>query len=592
MRTFGDVAGGDVTLGGRILGYRGAISTEHYLSAQAGMDILSAGGNAFDAAAAAVLVEGVVNPHMFTIGGECPVLAHVADTGATHAVNGNTKAPGAISLDVLRGRGISLLPPRGVISAGVPACLDALLTMLEHWGSMGLAETIAPALMLARHGFPVHEGLVFMPNYGIAHNVERFRDQWPASAKIYLTPGGQALAVGHKLINPDLADLLTSLADEAATAGERIKGIRAARTAFYHGEPARIIADFVKERDGLLAYSDVAAFDTLLEKPLSTEFRNCTVHKCGPWSQGPVFLQMLRLLDTFDMESMGHNSADYLHLWTEAAKLAYADREQYYGDPALVDVPLDGLLSPDYAAARRALIDMKQASLTLRPGDPRKRTALLPDDQVVARGPWGPGTVHVAVADSQGNLAALTPSGGWITGNEIMPGLGFPLTTRVQTFHLREGHPNVPAPFKRPRTTLTPSMAVFRGNGDAPAWKMAFGTMGGDQQDQWLSQFFLNRVVFGMTVQQAIEAPKVTSDHFPSTFHPHDEDHGLLKLEGRIPQEVRDELTRRGHRIFVEGDWAAGYICAATRYENGLLEAGADPRGNTTKVFPSMALAR
>jgi len=592
MRSFGDASAKHFTFGGRVLGLTGAVASEHYLSAQAGMDMYGAGGNAFDAAAAAALAEGVVNAHMFSLGGECPILARPAGSGAVHSVNGNTKAPAKATLEAFTSRGLSLIPPRGVIASGVPAALDAILTMLERWGSLPFEIVAEPALRLARDGFPVHEGLFSMPNYGLADNARRFAETWPASAALYLTPDKMPPPVGAPLKNSAQTALLDALMEASRRGGDSKSGCRAARDFFYKGDPAAAIGRFSRERDGLLARADVEAFETLVEEPVSIRFRGASVYKCGPWSQGPVFLQLLRILDNFDLAGMGHNSAEYLHLWLEAAKLAYADREQYYADPALVDVPMAGLLSREYGAARARLIDTKRAGLTLRPGDPRKGAALLPEDRIIPQGPWGPGTVHVAAADKWGNLAALTPSGGWITGNEIIPELGFPLTTRIQTFYLDPRHPNAPAPGKRPRTTLSPSLAVFEGTGAAAPWEMAFGTMGGDQQDQWTSQFFLNRLIFGMLPQEAIAAPKITSDHFPGTFYPHDAAPGRAKAEGRIDGEILRELERRGHEIIVEGDWSAGFICAASRDGRGVLEAAADPRGAIAKVFPATALAR
>jgi len=392
--------------------------------------------------------------------------------------------------------------------------------------------------------------------------------------------------VGEILVNAPLAGLLEALQAAARGKGERVAGLDAALDLFYRGEPAQAMSAFVQERDGLLEFSDFASFRTRFEDPVRAEFKDHTVFKCGPWSQGPVFLQLVRLLDGFDLAALGHNSPDYLHLWVEAAKLAYADREQYYGDPEQVLVPLEELLSENYNELRRQLIDGQRADFKLRPGDPWRPGALLPEAEVRKARDWGHGTVHVAVADRHGNMAALTPSGGWISGNEVIPALGLALGTRLQTFYLMEGHPNVVAPGKRPRTTLSPSLAWQRGR----PW-MAFGTMGGDQQDQWTSQFFLNRAVFGMSLQAAIEAPKITCDHFPGTFYPHAAAPGQVRLEGRVARETAAELSRRGHRVLWTPDWSAGYICAVARNANGVLEAGADPRGNKAPAFPSTALA-
>lgn len=586
MRTFGRTQGtsSDVQ---PAMGFQGAAATEHYLSAQAAMEVLKAGGNAFDGAAAAAFVESLVNPHMFTVGGECPMVLYTAHDGAVTVVNGNTQAPAQASLEAYRKRGIELIPPQGVLAAGVPAAVAALLRMLEEFGRLNLHDVLAPARALASSGFPVHEGLLDMPRFGIRENEELFRTQWPASADLYLTSNGHPPPLGSRLINLAYGRLLDYLMDTARRFGEdRKRGIRAAVNAFYQGDIAREIDQFVRERDGFLTRSDLEGYETLFEKPVTVTFRNTQVFKCGPWSQGPVFLQMLRLLEGFDLESMEWNSAAYLHTWLEAAKLAFADREQYYADPRFVHVPLDALLSPSYAEIRRKLIDVNQASRSHRPGDPRNAQALLSPESVFQWNSWGYGTVHVAVADAFGNLAALTPSGGWISGNEVIPSLGFPLGTRLQTFYLDPAHPNVLSPGKRPRTTLTPSLA-FR---DGMPW-MAFGTMGGDQQDQWTLQFFLYRVVFGMDLGEAIAAPKVCSDHFPGTFYPHEAYPARVRMESRFPKDTRHLLQSLGHEVVVEAPWSLGFICAVSLEKEGLCIAGADPRGHRSGVFPACALA-
>ncbi len=586
MRSFGLEAGGERPFGGRILGFRGAVASEHTLSAQAGMDMLKQGGNAFDAAAAAVFVEQLVNPHMVTLGGECPMLLYVAAQNRVVCVNGNTAAPARATHEAFLRRGLMDVPSQGVLAAGPPAAFAALVDMLLLYGSLPLESILEPAIALARDGFAVHEGLLMMPGFGLFDNRQRFHEEWKGSGRVYLHADGTAPAVGERLVNAPLGGLLQMLSDEAKRAPDPWEGYEAARRAFYHGDAAGVIESFVRDRDGFLAREDMAAFQTFFEDPVSCAFEDATVFKCGPWSQGPVFLQLIRLLEGFDLRAMGHNTPDYLHVWIEAAKLAYADREQYYADPRHVQVPMNELLEPDYTAARRKLIDPGQAHGGHRPGDPRAGEALLPADRVFHFERWGYGTVHVDVVDAAGNMVAATPSGGWISGSEVIPSLGFPLTTRPQTFFLDPMHPNVVAPGKRPRTTLSPSLA-FRGG---RPW-MVFGTMGGDQQDQWTSQFFLNRVVFGMGLQEAIEAPKITCDHIPGTFAPHDAHPRRVRLEGRIPPRVVDELRQRGHEAEQDGDWSAGFICGVDRSENGLLEAGADPRGAKVCVFPACALA-
>lgn len=573
----------------RLLGTHGAVACEHYLAAQAGADVLKAGGNAVDAAVAATLVEGLVNPQMHTLGGECPMLIQRAHSGQVIAVNGNTAAPHRATPQAYRQRGLDDVPPEGVLAAGVPAAPGALLTALMHEGRLPLAEVAAPALRLAREGFPVHRGLVAQPRFGLRDLADKFRRHWPGSASLYL-PEGEVPAEGALLRNPALADTLEQLvhAEQRAAEPHRADRLQAALDAFYSGDIAREIASFVAERDGLLEAADLERFRTEREAPARLDFADTTVFKCGPWNQGPVMLQALAILERFDLAGMGHHSADYLHTLIEAIKLAFADREQYYGDPAQVDVPLEGLLSKDYAAARAALIDPRRADATVRPGDPRRGEALLPAERWLGGASWGAGTVHVDVIDAEGNLCSFTPSGAWLKDNEVIPALGFPLGNRLMTFYLGPAHhPNVVAPYKRPRTTISPSLAWWRRR----PW-MVFGSMGGDQQDQWMLQFFLNRAVFGMSVQAAIEAPKFSSEHFPGFFAPHDRFPNRVRIEPRVAAGVRDELTRRGHDLEIAGDWTEGYLlCCARDPDTGVLEAGCDPRGGKSEVFPAYALA-
>ena len=331
----------------------------------------------------------------------------------------------------------------------------------------------------------------------------------------------------------------------------------------------------------------MAAFHARIEEPVQCNYRGYDVYKCGPWSQGPVFLQQLALLEGFDLGALGHNSADYVHTVTEAAKLAFADREQYYGDPDFVDVPLDSLLSKDYAAARRGLIDPAHASLDQRPGNPRTGAALLEGEEVFAARNWGPGTVYVTVVDKARNMASFTPSGAWIPSSPLIDGLGFPLGTRVQTFFLDARHPNALVPGKRPRTTLTPSLVLRDGQ---PC--MVFGTPGGDQQDQWTLQFFLNVADFGMDVQDAIEAPRFSTAHFPTSFYPHNAVPGLVRVEDRISEAVRDELRARGHTVQVNPAWTEGDVLGIhVDAEHGVLHGGADLRGEQSKRMPSHVCA-
>lgn len=572
------------------MGTHGMVASEHYLSALIGVQILQRGGNAVDAAVAATFAEGVVNPHMHTLGGEVPMLVYMADRQQVSAVNGNTAAPQAATIQWYRDHGFSLIPGEGVLAAGVPAACGALLTSLERFGTMRLAEVLAPALELAKDGFPMHPGLHgpgdYLP-FSIWHVQEKFRSHWPSSAQLYL-PGGQMAAVGDIFRNPDLAWTFEHMlqAEQAVATRGRAAGIAAARQAFYEGDIAQRIVAFAQAQGGLLQREDLAGFTTRVEAPASLTYRGYEVFKCGPWSQGPVFLQQLRLLEGFDLQALGHNSAAYIHLVTEAAKLAFADREAYYGDPDFIQVPLAELLSERYAAVRRTLIDQERASLELRPGDPRHYQALqTPQEPLVGR-QWQRGTVHVAVVDRHRNMVAATPSGAWLTDSPVIPGVGFPLTTRIQVFYLDENHANALAPGKRPRTTLTPSMVLRDGQ---PF--MAFGTMGLDQQDQWTLQFFLNVVEFGMPLQAAIEAPKFSSRHFPSSVYPHTADPGLLRVEGRVPYEVRRDLQAKGHQIALQPDWIEGYVVGVqVDTRRGVVYGGADPRGELATLLPAYAI--
>lgn len=572
----------------RLIGRRGAVASNSYLSANAGADMLKAGGNAFDAAVAMTLVEGLVNPQMHTLGGECPILLRAAGASRVVAVNGNTAAPGAATPAAYRARGLEDVPESGVLAAGVPAALSALLTVLARWGRLPFAEVAAPAIELAARGFPLSEGLRNQHKYGLAALAPRFRAEWPGSAALYL-PGDRVPEVGTPIVNAALARTLEFLANaERSAAGVRKAKLAAVHDAFYRGDVAAEIVAYVRSKEGLLAREDFAAFETRLEAPVSLRVGDAELFKCGFWSQGPAELQTIALMLRHDPVAMGHGSADYCHLLVECMKLAYADREQYYGDPTQAMVPAEVLLSDEYSAQRAALIDARRANGAFRPGDAMRNAALLPEDEHLAPHGWGAGTVHVDAVDAEGNMASFTPSGAWLMSAEVMPALGFPLSVRMMTFFLGPAHhPNVVAPFKRPRTTLTPSLA-FK---DGRPW-MTFGTMGGDNQGQWLLQFFLNRALFGMTIPQAIEAPRLSSESHPGFFAPHVGIPNRVRAEARIGKQVFDELRRRGHELDIAPDWTEGFVSAAQFDETtGLLEAGCDPRGPKSECFPAFALA-
>jgi gamma-glutamyltranspeptidase / glutathione hydrolase len=577
-----------------IIGRRSVVATEHYLSASAGARIFARGGNAIDAAAAATFVEGIVNPHMHTIGGEAPMLIYSADARRVVAINGNMIAPSRATIDFFRTRNIDMIPPFGLHAAGVPAAFGALVTALREFGTCSLADVLEPARELAEDGFPVHVGLAGEDRgpeatagagASLRQNADNFLKRWPTTAALYL-PDGKVPAPGEIIRNPALACFFRRLVDAEAEAKNRGReaALDAARDRFYRGDIAREIIAWSDAHDGTLALEDLAGFTTRIEEPVQAEYRGVTVFKCGPWSQGPVFLQQLKLLEAFDLHAMGHNSADYIHTVVEASKLAFADRDAYYGDPEFTDVPMQALLSDTYTKLRRPLIDPAHASREQRPGDPRAmhpRLVNAPEART-----WGAGTIHVTAADRAGNMIAVTASGGWIPSSPVIEALGFPLGSRMQTFYLDDRHPNALKPGKRPRTTLSPSLAM---RGGEPY--LAFGTPGGDQQDQWTFQFFLNTVDFGMNLQEAIEAPKFSTPHFHSTFYPHNAMPGVLRVEERIDKSVRTALEARGHQLVVRPPWSEGHVLAVqVDRARGLVLGGCDPRGQLGPVMAAQAI--
>ena len=561
-------------------GTLGMVAAGHYLAAAIGLNVLEKGGNAVDAGVAAGFAVALLKPQSVGIGGEVPILIHMAGQNRTVAINGQGWAPRAATIDWFRSRGISLIPSDGFLPATVPAQFASWCTALQHFGTASLADVLGPAVDLAEGGFPMYAAL----HNAILKVAGRYSAEWPTSAALYLQ-GGRPAAEGTLIRNPEWSRTLKGAIDASlrASSNGREAAIQAAVDYFYTGPVAQSAVEFSSRnafRDdsgeahtGLLALEDFAeygAHGTRIEDPVRAAYRGIEVVKCGPWSQGPVFLQQLKLLEGFELKTLGHNTAEYLHIYLESAKLAFADREQYYGDPAFVQVPLDRLLSDDYAAERRALIDERHASLEQRPGTVGAASAGAAQRWPVVTGD----TTHVDAVDRHGNLFSATPSGGWIGSSPVVEGLGFPLGTRGQMFYLDERHANALVPGKRPRTTLTPSLALR----DGQPW-LAFGTPGGDQQDQWSLQFFLNVVDFGMDLQEALDAPTVQSTHFPGSFYPHQSVPGGVRVEDRIPPEVRDELIARGHRVSVDGPWSHGQVTAVAYDPSGVLSAAASPRG-------------
>jgi gamma-glutamyltranspeptidase/glutathione hydrolase len=575
-----------------IYGRHGVVAAGHYLAAYAGMRMIEAGGNAIDAGVAAGFALNVLEPHNCGIAGEAPLLIHHARSGRTVSLSGQGAAPAGMTLEWFRANGIDLIPGDGLLGATAPAAVDVWITALEQFGTLPLATVLAPALELAEEGFAVDGALCA----AIARSERRFREEWPGSAAIYLAEG-QAPRPGDRLRQPDWARAIGQLATaERDAAGRgRSAGLQAARDVFYRGPIAERIAAFVRDtpvadatgsaHHGFLSYDDLAGYQSRVEAPVTVNYRGLDVFKCGPWTQGPVFLQQLTLLEGYDLQAMGAGSPDFIHTVVECSKLAFADREFYYGDPEFVKAPLDRLLSKAYADDRRRLVDPTRASLALLPGDagPRPSRLKLGGVEIEAgRATHDDGyvgdTTHLDAVDAEGNMIAATISGAWIPSSPVIPGLGFPLGTRGQMFSLNPEHPNALVPGKRPRTTLTPTLVAKGGR----PW-FAFGTQGGDQQDQWTLQFFLNVVEFGMDLQAAIDAPTFHSLHFPSSFYPRAHHPGRLVVEGRIPAETRAALAERGHEIVVIGDWGqSGRVMGVQRDgATGFLTGAATPRNET-----------
>jgi len=565
----------------------GVVAARHYLAAEAGLHVLRSGGNAMDAAAATAFALCVVEPHQNGFGGEAPVLLYSAAEGRTYAVSGHGTAPAEATIERFRELGVEqVIPGDGFLGALVPSVPATWIAVLKRFGTMRLADVLAPALELAGGGFPMGGSL----RGTIANHAERFGAEWPSSAAVFL-PDGEPPAVGTVWCQPELAATFRKLVEAEGSRKGREAGLDAAHELFYSGDIAETIVSFaantpVRDASGgehasLLTCEDFARFSARFERPVSIPYKGIEVHKCSAWTQGPVMLQALRLLDGFPLSRMGHNSADYVHTVAECMKLAYADREFYYGDPEFADVPLERLLGEQYAAERRGLVDPAHASMLLRPGGHEPLRAETAHEVAVAMaggGGWGHpegDTTKLDVADRDGNMVSATPSGGWLMSSPVVPGLGFPLGTRGQMFSLVPGHPNSLQPGKRPRTTLTPCLTTR----DGRPW-MAFGSPGGDCQDQWGLQFLLNVVEFGMSLQQAAEAPTFFSKHFPNSFYPRKAEPGVLCVEGRIPDDVRAELAARGHLVSAVGDWSSQNV-VCVRSEGGVLSGAASPRGET-----------
>jgi gamma-glutamyltranspeptidase/glutathione hydrolase len=580
-----------------IQGTFGVATSTHWIASAVGMKILEAGGTAVDAAAAMGFTLHVVEPHLNGPLGDMPALVRSSGDAAPTVVCGQGVAPAAATIDRYRAEGLTRIPGSGLLATVVPGAFDAWMIMLRDHGRLALREILEPAIFYARHGHPMLARVAATID-GLA---DFFRDEWPTSFETWL-PAGQAPVAGALFRNPALADTWDRLLREAEATSGREAQIEAARRAFYQGFIAEAIDGWMQQacvmdasgaaHKGVLTGEDMARWQASYEAPLSVDYEGWTVWKAGMWSQGPAMLQSLRTLEGTGIAGMDSRGADFVHTVTEAMKLSFADREAYYGDPAHSEIPTDRLLSREYAQERRGLLG-SEASLAQRPGriDGYDRQV----DAAIARakaseeapgGGVGAGeptmahlserrgdTVHIDVMDRWGNSVSATPSGGWLQSSPVVPGLGMPLNSRAQMFWLDEGLPTSLAPGRRPRTTLSPSMA------EAPdGTRHAFGTPGGDQQDQWQLMLFLRLAHGDMNLQEAIDAPLFNTAHFQGSFDPRPVRPGHLMVEPEFGEAVIADLRTRGHAVEVAAPWTIGRLTAACRTPDGLLKAAATPR--------------
>lgn len=565
-----------------LVGDLGMVASTHWIASAVGMGVLERGGNAADAAVAAGFALQVVEPHLNGPGGDLPLLLWDPGAARVRVVCGQGVSPASATVASMRARGVETIPGTGLLAAVVPGAFGAWMTLLAGWGTWSVADVLEPAIALAAKGHPL------LPTAAATINgsADRFRRDWPTSADLWLTDGRDRRA-GERVQNPALAQTYERIVVEAEAAGsDREAQIEAARRAWYEGFVAEAVDRFSTGHGGLLTGQDLAGWSAGVEDPVLGDYAGVTVAKTGPWGQGPVMLQQLALLEAAGLSEHEPGSSGWLHLITEAAKLAFADRDAWYGDPDVADVPLATLLSPAYAAERAALIT-DTASLELRPGSPDGRAPVLPPywTEGAAGGPEAGGgeptlnpprgdTCHLDVVDANGMMISATPSGGWLQSSPTIPELGFCLGSRGQMFALVDGLPNTLRPGVRPRTTLSPSLALR----DGEPW-LAFGTPGGDSQDQWSLHVLLNLLHSDDNLQAAIDRPSFDTAAMIDSFHPHGFRPGNLRLEARHPGPIRDLLVDRGHRLEVTGEWSLGRVSAVAR-EDGWLKAGANARGD------------
>jgi gamma-glutamyltranspeptidase / glutathione hydrolase len=536
--------------------------------------VLHSGGNAFDAIVAGQAVLGVVQPNMNGVGSDATLLIYDSKAKKVFSLNAEGTAPALATIEWYRAHKDGKIPVNdSLLSGTVPGVVDAWYILLSHWGTKTFGELLAPAIELCERGIPLGPRLV---NFSLLL-------KYPSSAQVY-SPDGRRYKEGEVWKNPDLARTLRRLveAETGAASKDRQAGLKAARDRFYKGDIAREMAEFSEQNGGLFRYEDFAKYTARLEEPVSIDYRGYTVYKNPSASQGPAELLALNILEGYDLKKMGLNSAAYIHLCAEAMKLAMADRDTYLGDMDFIKIPYAGLLSKDYAAERRKLIDPAKASLDFRPGEvgpysgPGYEPSNAPRDvNLTGNADHEGDTSYIATADRDRNMISFTPSLHSGFGTKVVMGkLGFIFNCRGDYYSLVPGHANALAPGKRPRSTLQGTLVMKDGK---PF--LVTGSPGADDQCMRTIQTLLNVVEFGMNVQQAIEAPRWSTRSFPASPFPHTMYPGDLSLEGRIPESIRAELARRGHKVTMKGPWSMNDSAAIlVEPANGTLSAGADPR--------------
>src|SRR6202162_3275935 len=560
------------TMAPPVRGIHEMVGAANNFEVEAGYRILTQGGNAVDAGVATVLAASVTELSRFGLGGGMPLLVKMAGR-PTVAISGIGVAPAKATVEFYQHRSpepwedaghMPPVPMQGILSAITPGVFDGLILALEKYGTKTFAEVAAPAIEYAEQGFPMPEEFGNM-----LRGYQRIITLWPDSMKFFY-PDGVPTPRGEVFREPALAKTLRNLvAAEKKARGKREAKLTAVRDLFYKGSIAKRISDFSEKNGGLIAYSDLANFHADMDEPKMGTYRGYEIYKPGFWTQGPVMIQALNILEGYDLKSMGHNSPQYLHTVVEAVKLAFADRDEYYGDPKFSKIPEETLLSKDYATERRKMIDPEHASIEHRPGGFGRRITV-PSTQGAAGAVND--TTCVNVVDRQGNAFSATPSGGWLSSVSA-GGTGIPLTSRLQSFVMTPGHPNQLLPGKRPRVTLSPTLVTHAGK-----LEMILSTPGGDNQDQALLQVLLNIIEFGMGPQEAVEAPRFQTEHFYSSFGNHEFVRGSLSLEAAIPKTTADALSALGHRVTVSGDWSNSSAPTVILSHDNVLDGGADPR--------------